>query len=163
MLAPYTTNDQVRAVLGVSEEELLDATLDLPIYEANLRQELAAVGASAAVDYVTATGEGTPSAVDQAFIDAVTLFAPTAVALHLAQSLPLFVVKQVTDGKAAATRHTDSPFQGAIDACRKNYERFRQALQRTYAVYKSVSAPNVTATPTLFAGSQPSSDPVTGT
>lgn len=163
MLTPYTTNDQVRAVLGVSDEELPDATLDLPIYEANLRQELVVVGASVGADFKTVSAQATFTDVEQAFLDMVTLFAPTAVGLHLAQSLPLFVAKQVTDGKAAVTRHTDSPFQGAIDACRKNYERFRQALERTYAAYKNTIAPDNISTPIVFIGAQPSSDPVTGT
>jgi hypothetical protein len=163
VLTPYTTSDQVRAVLGVTEDELPDETLDLPLYEAGLRQELAAVGASVAVDYVTASAEATPPAVDQAFVDAVTLFAPTAVAAQLAQSFPLFAPKDITDGKASVGRFVDSPFQTAIDACRRNYEKYRQALERAYAAYKNTTAPVITTTPDVFVVASPSSDPVAGT
>ncbi len=163
MLTPYTTSEQVRAVFGVTEEELTDATLDLPLYESGLRNELAAIGASCAADYKTVADIATASltTVQQNFIDAVVLFAPVAVGSMLAQSLPLLVVKSVTDGKAGIIRHSDSPFEGVINACRKNYERYRQGLGKAYAAYKVQVAPFVLLTPITFVGAAPSSDPVT--
>src|SRR4051812_45297778 len=109
-LTPFTTNEQVRSVLGVSEDELIDETLNLPIYELNLRYELGEVSGSLAADFVTiaALDETTWTDKQKGFVDAVKLFSPYAVSVQLETSLPLFSPKEITDGKASLVRYTDS-------------------------------------------------------
>lgn len=163
MLTPFTTNPQVRSVFGLSEEELTDETLDLPMYEANLRLELRTIGVGIIADYTTTEAlPGPLTDVQKDFVDAVTLFAPYAVA-HQLTGLPLFAVKSISDGKAGITRHSDAPFDKLIDTCKKNYERFRQVLENAYAAFKNADAPAEASIPTLFAISSPDSDPVVGT
>lgn len=165
MLGPYTTNDQVRAIFGVSAEEIADMTLDLPLYQKNLELELDDVSPTLRADYTTVATilPGALTAVQQAFLDGVTLFAPYAVGKQITTGLPLFAAKQVTDGKAGVTRNSDSPFQQQVSDCKKFYERFRQSLEKRYAAYKTTSAPDEIGAPKMFAISSPSSDPVAGT
>jgi hypothetical protein len=165
-LAPYTTGNEVRAAIGVTEKELSDDTLDLDIYSKNLVMELDGIGdndgalvtAFAVVDAIADTDR---TALQRRFFDAVTLFAPYVVALQLETSAPLFAPKAITDGKAALTRHSESPFKDAFDRCKQYAERFRQSLEQRWAAYNTTST-EAPAAPTLFAVSTPSTDPVTG-
>lgn len=167
MLAPFTSHDQVRAVLGVTPEELSDDTLNLEIYEANLRLELDLIADNdgaliTAFEAVDAIGEAVRTRAEANFHAAVILFAPYPVALHLASSLPLFAPKSITDGKAAIARHAESPFEKQIREAKQYHERFRQNLLSRWATYNS-STVTATALPTLFSVSSPASDPVAGT
>lgn len=165
MLSPFTTNDEVRAACGATEQELTDETLDLPLYEANLRLELGVVGTTLAADFeaVDIVGVEVRTSAQVNFHAAVQLFSPYAVTAQLEQSLPLLVAKSVTDGKAGMSRFSESPFKDALNAAKKNYERFRQNLQKKYAIYKSATAPIIVGVPTLFAIASPDGDPVIGT
>jgi hypothetical protein len=167
MLAPFTSNDDVRAVFGVTSDELTDATLELGLYERNLRLELDLIlnnGGTLieAFETVSAIPENTRTAAQENLYSAVLLFSPYPVALHLASSLPLFAPKSITDGKAAISRHSESPFEKQIQEARQYYERFRQNLISRWATYGS-STSAAPLMPTLFSVSSPDTDPVTGT
>jgi hypothetical protein len=169
MLTPYTSNDEVRATVGVTADELPDATLELEIYEKVLKMELDAIGGDAGNDgdlitafkLIEAVAESQRSKVQARVYDAVILFSPFAVALHLETAVPLFAPKAITDGKAGLTRYSESPFKGVFKSVRENYDRFRTYLTRAWAAYSS-AADNSVSVPTLFAISSPSTDPVTG-
>lgn len=164
MLTPFTTNAEVRSVFGVSEEELLDATLNLPLYEANLRLHLRAIGSALPADFLATSALPEPLTDPQKdFVDAVILFAPYVVGVQLT-GLPLFATKAVTDGKAGMVRNSESPFEKQINACKKNFEIYRQNLESAYATFKNqVSSAAVQSLPTLLSVVNPASDPVTGT
>lgn len=165
-LVPFTTNDQVRSILGVTSEELSDTTLDLEIYGENLRLELDLIqdNDGTLIDefaIVQAVAEASRSATQAKLYRAVVLFAPYPVALHLETAAPLFTPKMITDGKASVTRHSESPFKEVFDRCRQSYERYRQNLLKAWAGYNSETETPATL-PQLFRISSPDTDPVTG-
>lgn len=166
MIEPYTTPAEIRAAIGVTDKELSDTTLQLDIYEKNLVMELEAIGdndgaLTAAFATIKDQAEKDRTAPGRRLYDAVLLFAPYVVALQLETSAPLFAPKQITDGKAAISRHSESPFKAAFDTCRQYSERFRQNLESRWAQYNSTSTADA-APPTQFVVSSPSVDPVTG-
>lgn len=159
----YTTFDDVRAALGVSAEELDDATLSLDLYTHSLALEMSGISAELPAAYATVLdkAESARSAVELQFFSAVKAFAPYAVAKQLASSLPLFAPKTITDGKATVTRDSSAPFTLTIESCKDNYDRFRSALEAAYSAY--IGKTTTAVLRPFFGASAPSSDPVTGT
>ena len=157
----YTTYDEIRAVLGVSTDELEDSTLALGLYLSNLIGELEDIDTSLPGDYAVVAALSSRSALQQRFYEGTRLFAAYAVAKQLGSGLPLFGPKDITDGKASTSRFADSPYKETLKAVSAYYERTRGKLESAYADLNAGS--KTTVARTLFVGGQPSSNPVTGT
>jgi len=162
-LVEFTAYDDIRAALGVSIEELEDATLSLPLYDLSLTAELEEVG----LDLVTAfralpDDPGTFTDIQRRFDSALRLFATYAVASHLTVSLPLFSPKEITDGKAGLTRYAQDPYKATISAVNAMFDRQRQRLVDSYATLQTLSTASRTF-PRMFSNVVSSTDPVTGT
>ena len=161
-LQPFATNDEVRATLGVSDEELSDETLDLEVYARVLSYELAQIGASLEADFRTAEEAGdSRTAPQKALYEAVRLFAPFALGNQLATSLPLAAPKSVTDGKAGISRFSESPFQLVAEQVRGEYTKYRDNLKGVYAEFSGGSSATYVL-PAYFGVAAGSFDPVTG-
>jgi hypothetical protein len=161
-LLSYTTYDDIRAALGVSSDEILDATLSLSLYELNLTTEFEDISLSLESDYATVAALSSRTAVQDRFLQATRLFATYAVAYQAATSLPLFSPKDITDGKAAFSRYADSPYKEVIKRVEQSYGKYKSRLEAALAANNSGSAPSTTPRP-YFVVAAPSSDPVTGT
>ena len=162
-LAPYTSNDEVRSVLGVAPAELLDATLDLSIYSNNLKLALNSVDATLAAMFNTVNGItiATRTAVQATFFDAVKLYAPYVVAYQLTPSLPMMAPKSITDGKAAISKFSESPFKAMTAAILVDHDRYLLNLKEAFLGLSGTTV-TVTVAPTLFKGVSSSTDRVTG-
>lgn len=159
MLTTYTSYADIRAVLGVSDEDLEDATLALQLYDDHLTQELEDIALTLPETYVTTKALSTPSAAETRFLTACNLFATFAVAKTLTAALPIFAAKQVTDGKAAVTRF-DNPYKDTLKAVNEQYERQRNRL---VAALAAIGTSSTAATARVYmAVASPSFDPVTG-
>lgn len=159
----YTTYDDVRAALGVSEDELEDATLSLSLYEFSLSADIRSVSLTLSADYATVANKdpGARTEDEIVLLESASLFATYSVARHLLTSLPLFSPKEITDGKASAVRYSINPYKDTMDRVESMYSRYRDALTTAYAAYKVTSATTRTV-PIFMAVSQPGTDPVTG-
>lgn len=161
MITDFTTFAEIRGVLGVAVDELADATLQLPMYELALLADLEDIGVTLGADYDTVAAEAEPrTALRQALYDAVRLFAPYAVAIQLASSLPLFAPKTITDGKASVSRDSASPYLIAIANAKAQYERNRERLESKYSTF--LGATVVATIRPFFSVAVPTVDPVTG-
>ena len=160
MLTDYTGYNDIRAALGVSDEDLEDATLALSLYSDQLTQELEDIAITLPDTYATVKALPTPTTVQQRFLKACQLFATYAVAKQLTAALPLFAAKQVTDGKAAVQRF-DTPYRDTIKNVLEQYDKQRTRL---IASLDSIgSSTKAAVTPVYFAAVSPAYDPVTGT
>lgn len=161
-LIPYTTSEEVRAVLGVSKTELPDATLLLPIYEAGMLEDLAKIDPllKATLDNLM-TAVPAPTAVNEVrFVRVAKLFMAYSVAMQLLNSLPMFSVKSLTDGKAEFSRQSE-----VIDTMTANITKMWGSLRNTLQVLYGtlvVFTPVAATLPTLSAGVT-LTDPVTST
>lgn len=151
-LLDYTSYDEVRAVLGVSEKEITDATLALDVYQLNLSVELAALSEALEGDYATvsAVAANTRTALQTKFYGAVRLFSTYAVAFQLLAALPNFSPKDITDGKAAVGRYADSPYKVVIDRTSAMYDTFRVFLASAYKEMTTGSAIQTTVRSPLY-------------
>lgn len=154
----FTTYDSIRAVLGLSDKELPNATLCDEIYAAQLAVDMAAVSEDLEADYTTAFNLTTLAAVN--FVSATRAFAAHAVAYRCITALWSLAPKSLTDGKAGFIRASDS-----IEALGKRVESAfllsRASLKRAYATYKGAGAP-VPVVMVVGDGGAGSYDPVTG-
>lgn len=162
-ITDFTTYSEIRATLGVDDEELPDTTLALEMYLSGLRVELKQIGAALPAEFVVIRDkdEAARTASEADVYDAVRLFAPYEVAVQLSTSLPLFAPKTITDGKAGVTRDASSPYKVAIEQCNAAYWRFRANLIDKYGVFKSASVAIVLRP--FFSVVAPTTDPVTNT
>lgn len=115
-LFTYTTYDEVRAVLGVSDEELADVTLELPLYEQQLVLELESVYDSLPSMYIAIRSLDPTSRTtkEQKLFDIVQVFSAYATGKILLVSAPRFAPKRITDGRAEVERVAD-PFANLRD------------------------------------------------
>ncbi len=158
-LLDYTTNDDIRAVLGVSDNELSDETLSLEVYSSNLSMELEDIGTTLATQYevVRAKLEASRTSNETRFFTATRMFAVYATANQLGSSLPMFSPKDISDSKTAVGRFSDSPYKETLKRVSEGYESNRARLMRSYVAMGS----SVTMTSRVFMSvSQPSTDPV---
>ena len=161
-ITAYTTYDDIRAALGVSSDEIEDATLSLDIYELNLTSEFEDISLSLASAYATVAALTSRSDVQERFYQATRLFSAYAVAYQATSSLPLFSPKDISDGKATVSRYADSPYKAVIAQVKTLYEKFKGKLEKAYADNSATSVADLAPRP-YFTVVSPSYDPVTGT
>ena len=155
----YTTYNDIRAAIGVTDEELEDATLGLNLYAAYLETELEEVNIDLPTTFDTISDLATPSTAQARFLQACKLFATYAIAKHLTTSLPIFAAKQVSDGKASMQRF-DNPYRDTVAAVNQQYDKTRNRLTQALAAVGTSTA--ATASLVFVAVASPSTDPVTG-
>lgn len=133
MLTDFTTYDEVRAVLGVAEDELEDVTLSMPLYERLLGLDLEDVGAGITTEYlsVKAIAEGSRTTAQQNFFRLAQLFSSYAVAKHLLVSLPYFSEFRIKDGRAEMQRQQD-PFELTADGVIGGFNDLRLRLSAAF-------------------------------
>lgn len=158
MITTYTTYDDIRAVLGVSDDELEDDTLSLEVYDNALTVELEDIDLDLPATY--AALPTTLTAAQQRFQTATRLFATYSVAKQLSSALPLFGPKDISDGKATVSRFSDSPYKEVIKRIEAEYEKSRTRLEKAYATANS-SSYSLTI-PTFLSVASPNEDPITG-
>lgn len=161
-LTDYTTYNDIRAVLGVSDEELEDTTLALEVYSVNLSKEMRGVHAQTVTQYTTISGKvvGDRTAAEQQFYEQCRLFAVYAVAKQCLSSLPLFSPKDISDNKAAMSRFSDSPFRTTMKEVNARYTENKSDLAAAIATVLATSGTK--AKRTWMATAKSTTDPVTG-
>ena len=159
MLIDYTTYNDVRAALGVSDENIPDAVLALNVYADTLTQDLEEVDLTLESTYTTTKALPVKTAAEARFLTACNLFATYSVAKQLTATMPLFAAKQVTDGKAQISRF-DNPYRDVIAQVTAQYEKARTRLVAAFGAIGAVTT--ATVAKSYFGIVSPSVDPVTG-
>lgn len=163
-LTPYCSNEEVRAVLGVTISELKDDVLTLPVYEMGLRRELIRISPSLPAAFSTVNSLVTRSDVERTLLEASKLFAVYAVAKQAGASVALAAPKGMTDDKSGFDRFADAPYKDVLVRVDTAYAAARQDLVDAYTAYAgstSVSG-GLYGLPSGMAVSSRSYDPVTG-
>lgn len=129
----YTTYNEIRAALGVSELELDDTQLALPNYETNLQFELEDISTLLMPTYeaVSAIAEGSRTPDQRAFFAMTRLFSTYAVAKQLINTLKMFGLRRTTDGKAEGERF--DPNEDVIAGINQGYSAMRTRLRGALA------------------------------
>lgn len=124
-LPKYTSYDQVRAILSVSDEELEDATLALPNFEYQLYEQMLEVDPGIQDLYLTLLDTPNRNKQQERFVRVAQVFSGYAVAVQLLDSLPLLAVMSEQDARAKYERFE------------KPFERVEAAVRTAFAVAKS--------------------------
>lgn len=162
-LTDFTSYDEIRAVLGVSNEEIEDVTLALPMYHDQLNFRLDDIYGTLAATFLTIGEITAPSrTAEQArFYNITRLFCSYGVAADLIVALPMFSVQRVTDGKAEMERFDPMADMkaGVLSMLNPLLTRLQAALTVVDPTY---SAP-VAVTGISIVGVALARDPVTST
>ena len=167
-LTDYTTFAEVRAALGVSDDEVGDDVLGLAMYGSHLGTELDDLTLEFGLtDDIETTYEGLKAILpgdltkpQTRALETVSLFATYAVARHLGTSLPMMAPKSLGDGKALMARFSDSPYKTTLANVEAQYEKVKVSLGAALAALSSTTA--TTLVTTFMAVSSPAVDQVTG-
>ena len=163
-LTPFTSNDDVRGLLGVSDEEMADAVLDLAVYSQGLLRELRKIDIGLPALFTTVDAipalDRTPE--QGALHEAVQFFSTHAAALQAGAPLGLIAPKRLTDDKASFERFSDSPYRdvlarlgNSLADARRAVEEAMAALNNTTVVASVLGVRYTVAVPRSY-------DPVTG-
>lgn len=110
LLTDFTAYDEIRAVLGVSDDEIEDQTLALKIYLSQLQLELSSISPDLELTYDTIKAASAQTATERKLVTIVEVFSAYAIAKILLGSAPLFAPKRISDGRGEMERQVD-PFQ----------------------------------------------------
>lgn len=162
-LTPYCSNDEVRAVLGVTPSELKDDVLNLPVYEMGLRRELIRVSPSLPAAFSTVNALVTRTDAETSLYEAAKLFAVYATARQAGASVALAAPKGLTDDKSGFDRFADAPYKDVLNRVDEAYGRARQDLVDAYTAYAGASTgTGFYGLPAGMLVSSRVTDPVTG-
>lgn len=108
-ITDYTTPTSIRAIIGVSDDEISDATITDVVYSIMLDEALYDLSPTLATDYATVKALPTPTADQTRFLNLINTWCAYQVASQLMTSLELFAPKEIKSEKDAFTR-IDNPY-----------------------------------------------------
>ena len=161
VLSKYATALDIRAVLGVTPEELEDATLAVPLYLRQLQFILADIDPLLESTYLSTVAVSSKTTVQQKFVDVVQTFCAYAVSKELLTSLSLFAPRRITDGRAEVERVID-PYEDVRDGVDAAYNTLLDRVRTTYAALGNTITTTATRTFPLSAAAGLAINPVTG-
>ncbi len=171
MLTTYTTYDEVRAALGVAEEEITDNVLSLPNYELvlsfNLEDidvELVITAPALGVDatYRTLVPEAYAKSVLEArFFSIVQVYAAYVIARHLLNTLPMFAPQTIKDSKTELARIAD-PYADTRAGVESFYFLMRSRLIKAFVQLVPTASVPVAASYSFLTAVGLAADPVSG-
>lgn len=131
-LTDYTSYEDVRAALGVTDIELEDSTLSLEVYSSGLEEDLYDVSANLVTTYkgVTAKADEDRTEKEARVYRLVRVFATYSAAKLLGTSLPMFGPRSVSDGKASMSRFSSDPYKDVLKRLSEQYDLSRGRLIR---------------------------------
>lgn len=163
-ITDYTSYDEIRAVLGVSDAELGDEVLALPIVALGLEGELDDVTPLLTPKYKELKDKqeaGTAlEPMEQRLLNVTQVFSAYAVAKNMMASETRFALKKITDGKASMERFSSDNtalYEGVLNG----YYQARARLIAILVALGMIEAPTVRRR-TYFGVAGLSRDPVTG-
>ena len=162
LLSNYTTADDVRAALGVSEDELRDEVLLLKLYEDRLASDLEDISVDLSSTYMQILGQGVSSEKEERFLRYTRLFATYSVSRAMTASLPMFGPKTLEDGKSKMERFQD-PYKDTIKSVNFEFDKWKDRASAAFSAL-SLTSSAITKTPrTYFSIINPANNPITGT
>lgn len=159
-----TTPDEIRAVFGVSDDELSDNILNLPIFESLWQMELATVyeGLPALIDDIKARYDQDPdsaTSIEKQLLETVKVFSAYATSKLFLANAQMFTPKRVTDGRAEVERFADS-VAGLMDGLSAMYRRLLARIRYLLRLL-GFDVPEPTVGVALFASAGLAVNPIT--
>jgi hypothetical protein len=161
MLTEYTTFNDVRAALGMSEEEVSDETLGLDTISTLLDEDLLALAPLLVATFAALPAVDAQSALESRLYKLTRLYATYAVAFRLIDTAELFGFIKVADGRASTERVAEA-YKNLRTNLAAQLQRIKALLLGALgALVPTVTAP-VSAGNVWISSVGLGSDPVTG-
>lgn len=161
MITDYTSYAEIRSILGVSDDEVADSELALPLWGILLSEKLSDIGDSVDTTYkaIALVPEIARTTQQKKFQATASLYAAYAIAQELLIALPMFGFKRLTDGKAEQERFDrwDDLKLGITRGANAMRVKLRLALSALDATFAVSSVTGVFVVSTGI-----TTDPVTG-
>lgn len=161
MISDYTTFNDIRAVLGVSEEEINDETLGLELHHTNLIEDLAEVSAFALPTWDALPAVDSRNAAQLRYGRLFSLYCSYAVAYRLLDSTEMFGYLKVADGRASTERANEA-FKNLRLNVTAQLARVRALLLAALAQLEPLAPVPAAAATTWISSTGIAADPVTG-
>jgi hypothetical protein len=162
MITDLTSYAEIRSLLGVSDEEISDDELALPIWSMLLTEKLSAVSDSVSTNFASIglVPEASRTPAQKKFLATTSMYAAYAVAQELLTALPMFGFKKLTDGKAEIERFDrwedlKAGIEKGANAMRVKLRLALAAIDPTYAIPTAITS-------VLIVSTGIATDPVTG-
>lgn len=162
MLTTFTSYDQIRAVLGLTQRELKDEVLILPMYSTIVEEAFFDLSDAILDNYSAVQALTNKNRMQWRFIRLANLYATYAVASAMCDNLSITAPMKITDGKAAVARFKFDP--SVLDNIAAAYGGAREGLLSVYTKLFPSDIMNAggTLTTLVFASAVGiSTDPVT--
>lgn len=131
-ITTYTTANSIRAVLGISEAEIPDATVVDPIYEVVLKEDLRALSTTLRAEFVALLAVVSPTEIQSRAIEITQTYCAYQVASQMLGSLKMFAPQTIKDSRTEFSRVSD-PFEGLREAVSASLNHLRSLLLSAYA------------------------------
>jgi hypothetical protein len=159
-ITDYTTSTSIRAVLGVSDDEIENATIEDDIYSVQLDEALYELGPTLAADYATIKA-GTQTPQTSRFLKLINTWCAYHVANDLLTSVKMFAPQTIKADKDEAIRVAD-PYKDLRETVSQLLSKFALKILTVYAdLFPAQLPPVQKVTINLISVSLPT-DPVTG-
>lgn len=157
--------ETIRAILGVSDDEVSDEVLNLPIYNLQAQEALTDVSETLQGSVQAAKGLTPPTPKSTRLVKLAETYQAYATAKMLLTALPMFAPKRITDGRAEQERVQD-PFKDVKEGLGAALIDLRYKTKQAEAVFNAeqsgTTAPAATRTfYTLVSSAGLATDPVT--
>lgn len=161
MLTDYTTFADVRAALGVSEEELSDETLGLDLHLTLLEDGADQLSPTLLTYWAALPVAGSQSAAQVKFVALFKLYCTYAVAVNLLDSAELFGFLKVADGRAS-TERVPGAYKNLRAGVSGMYQRVKARMLAAYLGLEPTATVAVVAPLSFISSVGIAADPVTG-
>lgn len=155
-----TTSSAVRAVLGVSEQELPDDVLLEPLYTTMLVEDLRDIHPQLVNDFAEIAALVTRTDNQERFYDLVQMFSSFHIAKRCLGAVAMFAPGTIKDARAEMQR-SDDPYKQLREDVRATLPILKVRMRGVYALLNP-AAPAPTATERLRVLVATPVDPVTG-
>jgi predicted NBD/HSP70 family sugar kinase len=157
-----TSTAEVRAVLGVSEKELHDDVLLLPLYTTQLTGDIDALHAQMLADFAATAPLATKTDDQERFVNLVQAYAAYHIAKQCLGAVAMFAPARISAaGKSEAERVPDAYAQLRIDVP-TTLSILRTRLRAAYARLNPDATPPAPAERLAALAATPGTSPITG-
>lgn len=160
-LTDYCTPDSVRAVLGISAEEIEDVTVLDPIYYARMIEDLNKLNPGLIGTYTAAKAASPQSATQERFVLLVQTAAAYLVAQQMLAALPMFAPQTIQDSKSQVSRVVN-PYTALTNSILGSLNYFYGVIQDVYVLLNPGSVAPDTTVRIVMLTTGVALDPVTG-
>lgn len=159
-LTEFTSYADVRAAVGLEDDELEDSTLALEVYSIGLREELNSISDQLITLYQDSKGKDVRSTQEARLYDLTRLFSTYAVAKQVGATLGMIGPRTISDGKSSMSRFSGTPYKDTLEKIAEQYELYRRRLEAV--IDELTASPSEPFSQALFMAVGSGYDPVTG-